>query len=65
LGRGEVLGRREEKKKRKREKGRKRWACWAENKKRKRNGFAFLKLIQTIQFKLKFREFKFEPNNKQ
>ena len=31
----------------------------------KRNAFAFLKLIQTIQFKLKFREFKFEPNNKQ
>ena len=31
----------------------------------KRRGFAFLKLIQIIQFKLKFREFKFEPNNKQ
>ena len=31
----------------------------------KRNGFAFLKLDQIIQFKLKFREFKFEPNNKQ
>ena len=30
----------------------------------KRKGFAFLKLIQTIQFKLKFRKFKFEPNNK-
>ena len=29
----------------------------------KKRGFAFLKLIQTIQFKLKFREFKFEPNN--
>ena len=31
----------------------------------KRKDFAFLKLNQTIQFKLKFREFKFEPNNKQ
>jgi hypothetical protein len=31
----------------------------------KRNSFAFLKLIQTIQFKLKFREFKFKLNNKQ
>jgi hypothetical protein len=31
----------------------------------KRNGFAFLKLVQTIQFKLKFRELKFEPNHKQ
>ena len=29
------------KEKRKREKGRKRWAYWAENKKMKRNGFAF------------------------
>ena len=31
----------------------------------KRKDFAFLKLNQTIQFKLKLREFKFEPNNKQ
>ena len=31
----------------------------------KRNSFAFLKLVQTIQFKLKFREFKFNLNNKQ
>ena len=31
----------------------------------KRRGFAFLKLIQTIQFKLKFREFKFKLNNKE
>ena len=50
---------------------------WAAKKRRKKEGlgreikgrekreFAFLKLIQTIQFKLKFREFKFELNNKQ
>ena len=48
-------------------KGRGRWAGPAGLKTRggKRKDFAFLKLKQTIQFKLKFREFKFEPNNKQ
>ena len=68
-GRGKV-GRREgefgpwEKKKKK---GRGRWAGPAGLKTRggKRKDFAFLKLNQTIQFKLKFREFKFKLNNKQ
>ena len=46
-------------------KGRGRWAGPAGLKTRERKDFAFLKLNQTIQFKLKFREFKFEPNNKQ
>ena len=57
------FGPREKKKK----KGRGRWAGPAGLKTRggKRKDFAFLKLNQTIQFKLKFREFKFEPNNKQ
>jgi len=32
---------------------------------RKKKSFCIFELIQTIQFKLKFREFKFEPNNKQ
>ena len=55
------------KKRRKKKKGRGRWAGPAGLKTRggKRKDFAFLKLNQTIQFKLKFREFKFEPNNKQ
>ena len=57
------FGPREKKKK----KGRGRWDGPAGLKTRggKRKDFAFFKLNQTIQFKLKFREFKFEPNNKQ
>ena len=57
--RGEKLGR--EKKRRKKEG----WAVWAEIKGRKKKSFCIFELIQTIQFKLKFREFKFELNNKQ
>ena len=41
---------------------------WNQGRKRerKKKGFAFfLKLFQTIQFKFKFREFKFKLNNKQ
>jgi hypothetical protein len=52
-------------KERKEGKKKKRWAGWAEKEREKKKAFPFLKLIQTIQFKLKFREFKFEPNNKQ
>ena len=60
VGRRGVLGREEKGK----ERGRERWAG-LKTRRGKRNGFAFLKLIQTIQFKFKFREFKFNLNNKQ
>ena len=52
----------------KKKKGRGRWAGPAglKSKGRKKKSLCiFFKLIQTIQFKLKFKEFKFEPNNKQ
>ena len=60
---GRVLGHRKEKEKE--GEGERDGLAGLNTRRGKRIGFAFLKLIQTIEFKLKFREFKFEPNNKQ
>ena len=67
LGRSEKVGRRGRFGPRGRKEKKKRlgWAGIKGEKEREKKGFAFfLKLIQTIQFKFKFREFKFKLNNK-